>query len=84
MDKSTCSRPEAILPSVCGGAAAPVVPQSAVSGAFAYFMEKTQGPLAGLLLQSCRDTLGLCTKISFNAEAHNREITNVMSFEERV
>lgn len=73
----------AILPNGCSGVAAPVVPQCAVPGAFAYFMEKTHGPLAGLLLQSRRDTLGLCTQISFNAEGRNRESTNVISFEER-
>lgn len=34
-------------------------------------------------LQSCRDTLGLGTEISFNVETHNRENTNAMSSEEK-
>lgn len=82
MDKSRCSRPGTILPSVCGSMAAPVVPQSAVSDFIRTSWKATWAP-GCLFLQNCRDMLGLGTEISFNARGHNRESTNAMSFEER-
>lgn len=81
MGKSRSSRLGTILPSC--GVAAPAVIESAVSDAFTCLMEKTHGFLCGFFLQCYRDMLVLCTEISFNAEAHNREGANVMSFQER-